>query len=229
MVTDTMGQYGTKHEPYVNMGIRRCAQNLRTGNYCPLSTVKELPLDVARVRQQVITLWKTLDGLLAQFIIRWNSYDTTFTSPDPNIPPQALAKYSDWLYHNLARAKDSTVIVSEDNTPYAKKYFPKVLSELQSDLQFWRYFSETTNSIGDKVFALPNDNAEQLKANLTILLDPLETTKQTLLLIHDDTVTDLEKGFFPTILFGTEFLQTWLPKKSYQSNEEYSQDIQQII
>jgi hypothetical protein len=49
------------------------------------------------------------------------------------------------------------------------------------------------------------------------------------LLIHDDTVTHLEKGFFPTILFGTEFLQTWLPKKSSQNNEEYAQDIQRII
>ncbi len=75
---------------------------------------------------------------------------------------------------------------------------------------------------------LPNNHADQLKANLTILLDVLETTKQTLLLIHDDTITHLEKGFFPTSLFGIEFLKTWLPKKSSQSNEEYSQDIRRI-
>jgi hypothetical protein len=87
-VTNTMGQYGTKHEPYINLGIRRCAKDilLRT-SYCPLTAVKELPLEAARIRQQIITVWKTLDGLLAQFITRWNSYDTTFTSPDPNIPP----------------------------------------------------------------------------------------------------------------------------------------------
>jgi hypothetical protein len=74
---------------------------------------------------------------------------------------------------------------------------------------------------------LPNNHEEQLKANLTILLDV--TTKQTLLLIHDDTITHLEKGFFPTSLFGIKFLQTWLPKKSSQGNEEYSQYIQRII
>ncbi len=189
-----MGQYGTKHEPYINLGIRRCALNQRTGNYCPLTTVTKLPLDAARERQQIITLWKTLEGLLAEFITRWNSYDTTFTSPDPNIPPQILAENADWLSHDLAMEKDSTVIESEENTPYAKTYFPKVLSEIQTDLQFWRYFKETMNSIGDKVFMLPNNNEDQLKANLTILLDVLETTKQTLLLIHDDTITHLKKG-----------------------------------
>jgi hypothetical protein len=227
-VTNTMGQYGTKHEPYINLGLRRCAKSHKSGSYCPLNTVKELPLDTARVRQQIITVWKTLDGLLAQFITRWNSYDTTFTSPDPNIPPQILADNSDWLFPEVHPDKDSTAIVSEDNEPYAKKFFPTVLSEIQSNLQFWQYFSETTNTLGDKVFALPEDE-EQLKANLTILLDLLETTKQTLLQIHDDTVSHLEKGFFPTILFGTDFLYSWLPRKTSQSESEYAQDIYRII
>jgi hypothetical protein len=39
-VTNTMGQYGTKHEPYINLGLRRCAKNHKTGNYCPLTEVK---------------------------------------------------------------------------------------------------------------------------------------------------------------------------------------------
>ena len=225
-VTDTMGQFGTKHEPYINLGLRRCASNHKVGSYCPLSAVKELPLDAARIRQQIITAWKTLDGLLAQFITRWNSYDTTFTSPDPNIPPQILADNSDWPW--IHSEKDSTAVKTEENEPNAKKFFPIVLPEIQSDLQFWQYFTETTNAIGDKIFVLP-ENEEQLKANLTILLDVLETTKQTLLLIHDDTITHLEKGFFPTTLFGTNFLYSWLPKKSSQSELEYAQDISRII
>jgi hypothetical protein len=35
IVTDTMSQYGTKHEPCINLGIRRCALNQKTGSYCP--------------------------------------------------------------------------------------------------------------------------------------------------------------------------------------------------
>jgi hypothetical protein len=69
-------------------------------------------------------------------------------------PPQILADNSDWLYSEIHPEKDSTAIVSEDNTPYAKKFFPTVSSEIQSNLEFWHYFDETTNDIGDKVFCL---------------------------------------------------------------------------
>jgi hypothetical protein len=221
-----MGQYGTEHEPYVNLGIRRCASNQKTGSYCPLSAVKAIPLDTARIRQQIITLWKTIDGLLAQFITRWNSYDTTFTSPDPNMPPQNLADNAKWLYHSNS-ARDSTAIEPADNKPYAK---PRILTELEDNLKVWQYFKEIkSDDIGDKVIELPNNHPEQLKGNLTILCDQLGTTKQTLLTIHEDTITQLEKGLFPTSLFGTEFVQTWIPKRDTLSFEEYSEEMQRII
>jgi hypothetical protein len=227
-VTNTMGQYGTKHEPYINLGLRKCTTAKRGGHpYCPITAVKELSLETARIRQQIIAIWRTIDGLLAQFITRWNSYDTTFSAIDPNIPPQVLAENAQWIFDKDSDI-DSTGIIPNTNESNAKYYYPSVLNDIESNLQFWKYFAETTDEMGNKIFVLP-ENEEQLKGNLTVLADVLESTKQTLLIIHEDTVTHLEKGLFPTVLFGLDFISAWLPKTSGQENKEYSDNIQRII
>jgi hypothetical protein len=70
-VTNTMGQYGTKHEPYIDLSIRKSTTTKKAGyHYCPLTAVKELFLKTSQIRQQIITIWTTIDGLLAQFITK---------------------------------------------------------------------------------------------------------------------------------------------------------------
>ncbi len=92
-----MGQYGTKHEPYIDLSIRKSTTTKKAGyHYCPLTAVKELFLKTSQIRQQIITIWTTIDGLLAQFITKWISYNITFNAPDPNIPLQNLAKNAQW-------------------------------------------------------------------------------------------------------------------------------------
>lgn len=228
IATNTVGSYGTNYPPYVNMAVRRCTPRQREGSsYCPLTAVITIGVDAARQRQRVITQWRSLDGILAEWISRWNTQEQVFHYPDPAVPIKEVNQQQKWV---KGAEFDSFSITNADNVVNANVYFPRANPEIAKSLDFLEGFELEADPLGGQKIKMPIEISTPEFTNLLAhLADRMTLTSHTIQALKDEAEKKMEKGLFPSYLFPPEFLRLWTPKNESTPPGQYSKNIDRDI